>query len=188
MLSLRGILVAVACVAICCVAVANPGSAWAFAFECATAFLFLLALLGVIYRRHEKQAFWVGILAFGVPCTVACWTVPETSERLMTVVTDKYVPMPNAVRADLELEREVLRQQLASFAKTVDGPPSRFSHYTGMEKRLKAMDQQLSTASAAREVANIVNSLIPLYAAFAGSLIGFWFYRTSPGRQAVKKN
>ena len=69
--SLRHLLVAVASIAVACTALLNANVWWVGGIWLCTIGLLVLALLAAIFRRGERQAFWVGFAIAGWLCIVA---------------------------------------------------------------------------------------------------------------------
>jgi hypothetical protein len=63
--SLRALLVAVAFVALSIVATMNANYRWVVALEMLAFLLLFTALVGAIYARGERRAFWIGCAIFG---------------------------------------------------------------------------------------------------------------------------
>jgi hypothetical protein len=63
--SIKWLLLAVAYVAICIVALINANSYWRQGFESAALLCLLSALLGTILSRGRRRSFWTGWLIFG---------------------------------------------------------------------------------------------------------------------------
>lgn len=79
-LSFLGLMVIVSLVTVAFAALRNASPAWAGSILLLTLGLLAVAVLGVIYRREERRAYWLGFALFGwgfAALTLSPWSKPE---------------------------------------------------------------------------------------------------------------
>jgi hypothetical protein len=89
-ISILGIMAATALTATALMALRSTLEIWASAHFSLTLILLCLAILGIVYRRDERRAFWVGFATFGWPYLILCFgPVPGTSIKPPPLITTK---------------------------------------------------------------------------------------------------
>ena len=174
-------LVAISFAAMSCASVSYPSTTWLLSLRILVGLAFLVAALGIIYRRGERQAFWVAFAIFGLSWGLATWQFPESlnTRRLIGALNSKLrtdlVAPENQTR--LQTEIAVLEERLLEMERMTQRPANSPS-YVRNQKQLASKKQQLSQVATSVTRGEIGNVLLLMLVAFMGSWFGTYFYRT----------
>jgi len=191
--SLRHLLVAVAFVAIACVALLNANPWWVRGTWLAAVGLSFVAVLQAIFRRGERRAFWLGFAIAGWLCIVAGsdWFPGLRISRQLPqqILGFLYSRLPESIRLPT-IEEPTGRSANGSLVF----PPST-DDYASQDPRVTtglvwlAQQQQPATAPNLRHVGfeyfeATGEALWTLLMALLGGLVARWIYRSEAARPA----
>lgn len=186
--TLRHLLVAVAFVAIGCTALINANGWWYCGVWMAAVALLIASVLLVIFRRGERQSFWIGFAAVGWLAVIGAManlpplsTVGQAPNQLTFWL---YEQLPEVKRAQFINEQTGQPQMNVpydpQYPPTAYRPPAQL----GMRQLALAVAQQQYFTYApnpryirADEFLSIGQALWTLLAAYLGGLVAQWIYR-----------
>jgi hypothetical protein len=192
--SLRHLLIAVAFVAVACMALVSASPWWVRGSWLATVGVLFVAVLQAIFRRGERRSFWLGFAIAGWLCIVAgCDAFPglrivrQLPEQVMGYL---HARLPNSLRMPFIDEQT---------GRPVDGAvswPPVISYYGPQDPRVKlglsflAQQQQPTFAPNPRHVPldqfqSIGEAIWTLLMALLGGLIARWVYRSEQARASA---
>ena len=172
--STRGMLVTVSLVAMCCASMLYPSATWVTMLRFLVAVLFLVSVLGVVYRRGERQAFWLGFALFGISWGIAAWQFSKSIDvsTVLNALNSDIVPQDRW--EGMQVEIDGLDERLRGFESSYTDPRNSKA-YINIQKQSVVKQKQLSDSVALAETADIMSTLSM---AFLGSLISCHFWRT----------
>lgn len=175
-ISIRGLLVAVAFAATACASLTYPSTTWLLLLQSLVCVSLLIALLGIIYRREERRAFWIGFLLFGLSSwAFATWQFSSVVGSVALIQSDR--------EQQLATEIAALQADLSRIEQTVV-EPRKSAVYQQRETRLQAAQARLAMAVGAQTRTQILQPLLVLMMAFLGSRISLHFFASREPRQA----
>jgi cbb3-type cytochrome oxidase subunit 3 len=194
--SLRHLLVAVACIALACTALLNANVWWAGYIWLFTIGLLVVAVLAAIFRRGERQAFWVGFAIAGWLCIVAGsdWFPALAGARQLPQQAMQFLheKLPDRLRMPYIDEQT---------GRPVDGAaapsPRVISYYGSQDPRVTtaltwlARQQQQPTFAnnpsyvPLEQFQSIGEAIWTLLMALLGGIVARWLYRSEQRRQVA---
>lgn len=194
--SLRHLLIAVAFVAVACTALLNANVWWVGGIWLITIGALVVGVLAAVFRRGERQAFWIGFAIVGWLCIAAgndslpglssAWQLPQQTVQFA------YDRLPD------ELRMPYIEEQTGRPVDENNAPAPMLSYYGSQEPsvanaiaRLAATQQQQPTFAPNPQFIPpayfrpIGEALWTLVLAMCGGLLARWIYRLEQARPAA---
>ena len=187
--SSRRMFVAIAFVAMSIASICYPSAARILFLKIVAIIALPIAALGIIYRRGERQAFWVGFAVFGLSWGIATWQLPDSLNTKGLTFTLNFQAELAARENQMQLENDIAAQQTQlSRIERMMRQPTKSPSYVRNQKQLALQKQRLSQMENSIARGEVSSLLVLMLVAFAGSWLGTYFYRTQQSKSAQDKS
>ena len=179
--SLKSLIAISSFVPIAIIAFLNPGTLWVDVLCWASAFVFLYAVLAVMFSRMHGRAAATGYVLFTGTYLLALWVLPMSLPAQKLVQYGPYKTLSDADRDDLQAELNSVEANLQKVRSMMRSPAQFESRYESMKA---AVIKRFDDDRAAHSLLVAIHAVSTVIVGICGALLAGYLYAKNHEKSA----